>query len=155
MTANSPLLTGDPEAAKLVLYRFADAVDWRQPHAIAELFTEDAVFRPGRPEMHGRPAILAFYEARLTDPRRVARHLWSNVELTAETETRVRIRAVLTNYIFEPKVSETELQMWVGNLQAHCRHGTDGRWRFAEHFYDRLYAVRLPLEPGFVPSTGD
>lgn len=144
---------GGPEAAQLVLYRFADAVDWRKPNAIAELFTPDGVFRPGAPEMQGRTAILTFYEARLADPRRVARHLWSNVDWTAESETQVRVRAILTNYIFEPRASESEVQMWVGNLSALCSRDQDGHWRFAEHHYDRLYAMQLPLVAGLVPNT--
>ncbi|MDH7794229.1 MULTISPECIES: nuclear transport factor 2 family protein [unclassified Beijerinckia] len=152
MAVDSIAPIGGAEAAQLVLYRFADAVDWRQPHTIAELFTEDGVFRLGAPELRGRPAILAFYETRLADPRRIARHLWSNVERTAANEDEVSLRAVLTNYIFEPRVSETEVQMWVGNLRALCRRGHDGRWRFAEHVYERLYAMNLPLAPGFVPA---
>ena len=62
------------------------------------------------------------------------------------------IRAVLTNYAFEPDVSETHLQMRVGNLDLRCVSDTDGRWRFLEHVYERVFAAQLPLG-GPVGST--
>jgi hypothetical protein len=132
---------GGPE---LILPRFARAVDQRRPEAIAALFTADGLFRPGVPEMRGRAAILSFYQERLSNPRRITRHLWSNVECHLSGEGEARIEAILTNYAFEPAVSETALQMRVGDLQARCVL-QDGAWLFAEHLYTKTYALSVPL----------
>jgi uncharacterized protein (TIGR02246 family) len=145
---------GGPAAAALVLFRFSDAVDQRRPEAVAELFTETALFRPGKAEHRGRAAIETFYRERLSDPRRTTRHLWANVEVRSVSDTEARIKAVLTNYAFEPEVSETDLQMRVGNVEGRCVAGPDGRWRFAEHLYERIFAVSLPLGAAAAPTQG-
>jgi hypothetical protein len=59
-------------------------------------------------------AIEAFFRQRLADPRRTTRHLWSNLMLMPDGERALRIRVVLTNYAFEPAVSESEVQMRLG-----------------------------------------
>jgi hypothetical protein len=138
---------GGPAAdAGEVLLRFSDAVDRRRPARVADLFTQEALFRPGRTELRGRHAIEAFYRTRLSDPRRTTRHLWSNVEIRS-VRAAAQVRAVLTNYAFEPEVSETELQLRVGDVSALCVAGPDGGWRFAEHLYERVFAASLPLTP--------
>jgi hypothetical protein len=127
-----------------VLLRFSQAVDQRRPAMVADLFTADALFRPGRTEVHGSQAIEAFYQARLANPRRTTRHLWSNVEIQ-RVGAAAQIRAVLTNYAFEPEVSETHLQMRLGDLKALCVAGPDGGWRFALHLYEPIFAASFPL----------
>jgi hypothetical protein len=129
-----------------VLLRFSQAVDRRRPAIVADLFTQEALFRPGRTELRGREAIEAFYRGRLSDPRRTTRHLWSNVEIR-QVGTAAQVRAVLTNYAFEPDISETDLQMRVGDVTALCVAGPDGGWRFAEHLYERVFAASFPLTP--------
>jgi uncharacterized protein (TIGR02246 family) len=134
-------LVDGPES---VLTRFSRAVDQRRPDAIAAVFTEDGLFRPGAPEMRGRATILSFYQARLSNPRRITRHLWNNVECRISGEGEARIEAILTNYAFEPATSETHLRMQVGDLKALCRL-QDGEWLFAEHLYTKAYVMSVPL----------
>lgn len=135
----------DPNGIVLLLLRFGEAVDARRPREIGEQFTADGLFKPAGTAIHGPDAIEAFYSERLRDPRRTTRHLWSNLHVAALADGRADIRVVLSNYAFDPAVSETEAQLRVGNVTGACAKGADGRWRFAEHVYQRLYALRLPL----------
>jgi nuclear transport factor 2 (NTF2) superfamily protein len=141
----APLEIWEQSGAVRLLYRFSDAVDNRRPSQVSQAFTDSGLFRVGKVEMRGRAAIEAFYITRLSDKRRRTRHLWSNVESRIVDETEVRIRAVLTNYAFEPEVSESHLQMRIGNIDARCLADTDGRWRFEEHIYERVLAASLPM----------
>jgi hypothetical protein len=127
-----------------LLIRFSDAVDNRRPAEIAALFSADGVFKPGDKAMIGPAAVEAFYRERLADPRRTTRHLWSNLTLTPDGEDAVQIRVFLTNYAFEPTVSETEVQMRLGEVSGRCVRDPRGAWLWAEHLYRRQYALRLP-----------
>jgi SnoaL-like domain len=136
----------------VLLIRFSDAVDQRQPSTIAELFTADGLFQPGDKSVRGRTAIQDFYAARLADARRRTRHLWSNLLVQPMLPGRVRFKAVLTNYAFEPAVSESAWQMRLGNVTGACEQDDDGHWRFAEQLYERVLATSLPLTDPSVPK---
>jgi hypothetical protein len=127
-----------------LLIRFAEAVDNRRPADIAALFAADGLFKPGDKAMIGPAVIEAFYRERLADPRRTTRHLWSNLLVGPAEAGGVRIQVVLTNYAFEPAVSEIDVQMRLGDVTGRCVQDAGGDWLFAEHLYQRLYALRLP-----------
>jgi uncharacterized protein (TIGR02246 family) len=135
---------GRPE---LILAHFSRAVDQRCPEAVADLFAEHCLFRPGDKEFRGRAAILAHYLRRLAEPGRVTRHIWSNVDCRIMADGEARIDALLNTHAYEPAVSETELQMRLGDVQARCVL-EDGAWRFAEHLYTRVFATSLPMAGG-------
>jgi hypothetical protein len=59
---------------------------------------------------------------------------------------------VLTNYAFEPSVSETALQMRIGNVVCRCESDEASKWRFAEHLYERIFATSLPLAGGLIET---
>jgi hypothetical protein len=134
----------DSDGAARLLIRFSEAIDGRQPAEVAAQFTPDGVFKRGESAIVGSVAIEAFYRQRVADPRRTTRHLWSNLMLMPDGEAGLRIRVFLTNYAFEPAVSESEVQMRLGQVTGRCVRDTQGEWRFAEHFYQSQYALRLP-----------
>lgn len=142
----------DRNGISLLLIKFSEAVDERQPSAIAALFSTHGTFRPGDKSVQGRDAIQEFYETRLSDARRRTRHVWSNLLIQSVSPRRVQFRAVLTNYAFEPAVSEQALQMRLGNVTGSCEQDVDGTWRFAEHGYERIFAASLPLTANVVPT---
>ena len=131
-----------------LLIRFSDAVDQRRPADVAELFSIDGLFRPGERSIRGRSAIQAFYTARLSDERRRTRHLWSNLFVRPSGPNQAQLEVVLTNYAFEPAISEIALQMRIGNVICRCEGDDTGKWCFAEHFYQRIFATSLPLAGG-------
>ena len=134
----------DVSGVARLLIRFSEAVDGRRPADIAALFVAEGLFKPGDKAITGPAAIEAFYGERLRDPRRTTRHLWSNLTVARDGQEAVRIRVVLTNYALEPAVSESEVQMRLGEVTGRCVQDPNGEWLFAEHFYQRQYAVRLP-----------
>src|SRR4030088_2809080 len=117
MTAPGPMIVAasedgsDVAGVAALLIRFSDAVDQRRPAGIAELFSLDGLFRPGEPSISGRSGIPAVCSARLSDERRRTRHLWSNLFVRTAGPRQARLEVVLTNYAFEPAVSEVALQM--------------------------------------------
>jgi hypothetical protein len=137
-----------------LLIRFSDAVDQRRPADVAALFSIDGLFRPGETSIRGRPAIQAFYTARLADERRRTRHLWSNLFVRPIGPQQAQLEVVLTNYAFEPAVSEIALQMRIGNVAGRCESDDAGNWRFAEHLYQRIFATSLPLPPAQPKPSG-
>ena len=145
----------DAEGVARLLIRFSEAVDGRRPAEIAAQFAPDGLFKPGETAIVGPAAIEAFYRQRQADPRRTTRHLWSNLVLTPDGEGALRIRVVLTNYAFEPAVSESEVQMRLGEVTGRCVRDDAGEWRFAEHRYQRQYALRLPRSDAPTPSTSE
>ena len=141
----APPESWEQSGAVRLLFRFSDAVDERRPSHVSQAFTDSGLFRIGKVEMRGRAAIEAFYVSRLSDKRRRTRHIWSNIESRIVDAAEVRIRAVLTNYAFEPEVSESHLQMRIGNVDARCLSDAEGRWRFEEHLYERVLSAMLPM----------
>jgi hypothetical protein len=142
----------DAQGVARLLIRFAGAVDARRPVEIAAQFVAEGVFKPGETSIVGPAAIEAFYRVRQADPRRTTRHLWSNLLVSADDGGALRIRVVLANYAFEPAVSETEVQMRLGEVSGRCVRGADGEWLFAEHLYQRQYALRLPRADAPAPA---
>ena len=136
-----------------LLLRFSEAVDTRDAAQVGALFTQDGLFQPSETAIQGAPAIEDFYRKRFSDPARRTRHLWSNLMITAQDHDAAGLRAILSNYAFEPAVSTTEVQLRVGNVSALCRRGPDGDWVFAEHRFERLYAMRLPRSDAAAPTN--
>jgi uncharacterized protein (TIGR02246 family) len=135
-----------------LLFGFSRAVDRRQPEAVADFFTAEGVFRPGDNAVRGRDSIGAFYQDRLSDPRRVTRHQWANIQIQPLSAHEARLTALLTTYAIEPKVSLTDLQVRIGDVDCLCQRQDDGVWRFAEHLYTRAFTASLPLSAPAAPS---
>lgn len=140
--------------ATSILWRFSDAVDKRDASATAHLFARDGVFRRAGEIICGRANIESFYWSRMADPGRVTRHLWSNVKCLPSDHWDARLEAVLTTYAFEPQISQTHLQLRIGNVVCRCVPDADEGWVFAEHAYERLFVAYLPLNPGHSSTTG-
>jgi hypothetical protein len=128
-----------------LLIAFGEAVDRRRPADVAQLFTDTGLFRPGETELRGRVAIETFYADRLTDERRVTHHVWNNVQIHRLSAGEARVSALLANYAFEPAVTETDMQLRMGHVDALCMMTETGEWHFAEHLYRRGFAAAMSL----------
>ena len=140
--------------ATSLLWRFSDAVDQRMAGAAAQLFARDGVFRRAGEIICGRANIETFYWSRMADPGRVTRHVWSNVKCLPSDHWDTHLEAVLTTYAFEPQISQTHLQLRIGNVVCRCVPDADEGWVFAEHAYERLFVAYLPLSPNPSPTPG-
>lgn len=143
MSVTAPDLAG----ISLLLARFSDAVDGRRPADAAAQFTEDGVFQPGIDPVRGRSQIEVLYRSRFSDERRRTCHLWSNLQVESTSDTEAELKVVLTNYAFEPKISEETLQFRIGTVSGRCVKDGQGIWRWAEHFYERTFTSCLPVIP--------
>ena len=138
---------GDVDGLSLLLIRFSDAVDQRRPADAAAQFTEDGLFQPGPDPVRGRPQIEALYRRRFSDERRRTCHLWSNLQVHPAGTGEAELKVVLTNYAFEPAISEEVLQFRIGTVSGRCVKDGLGVWRFAEHLYERTFTSCLPVAP--------
>ena len=110
-----------------------DAGDW---DALAALYTEDGrMSRPSAPEefITGRGAILAAFRSR---PRRVSRHIVSNILVTLEGD--VRARATSQMLLFTGSAADdgglpllSAAPPWIGGSDDTLVN-TEAGWRFAE-----------------------
>jgi hypothetical protein len=110
----------------------SDVQDWA---AVAELYTEDAVFRrpSGGDPIEGRAAILAGFLAR---PPRAQRHVIANVVVEVEDETHARAFSVILLYQGDPAPAGQLPAMsanspLVGTFTDRLVRTAEG-WRFAE-----------------------
>jgi ketosteroid isomerase-like protein len=143
----------DTGPVALLLAKFSNAVDQKQPKEIASLFTPDAMFMPTGEPIQGPPAIETFYESRLGDDRRRTRHVWSNLIVRPMAKGRAHFEAVLTNYAFEPTITDGAVQVRIGNVWGVCSGNQPGEWRFETHYFERLYAAAVPLSMAPPPLT--
>jgi hypothetical protein len=151
----SPPPTALPASdATSILWRFSEAVDKRMASAAAQLFARDGVFRRAGEIICGRANIESFYWSRMADPGRVTRHVWSNVKCLPSDHGDACLEAVLTTYALEPQISQTHLQLRVGNVVCRCVPDADEGWVFAEHAYERLFVAYLPLSPDHSSTLG-
>jgi len=138
---------GDLDGISLLLVRFSDAVDQRSSADAAAQFTEDGLFQPGIDPVRGRSQIEALYQRRFSDERRRTCHLWSNLQVHPAGPSEAGLKVVLTNYAFEPAISEETLQFRIGTVSGRCVKDGQGVWRFAEHLYERTFTSCLPVVP--------
>jgi ketosteroid isomerase-like protein len=136
----------EKDGVEQLLFRFAEAVDRRQADQAAAQFAADGTFNPRGAPVVGRDAIRAMYEARMSDPGRKTRHVWSNLRCEPSADGAVAFRATLTLYAFEPQVSQAALQMRIGDVEGLCKRGEGDGWVFATHIYQPVFKGELPLE---------
>ena len=140
--------------ATSILWRFSEAIDKRMAAAAARLFASDGVFRRAEEVVRGRTNIESLYLSRMADPRRTTRHQWSNVRCQPLGQLEARVEALLTTYAFEPQISETHLQVRIGNVSCRCIPDPEEGWVFAEHVYERAFVAYLPLSPTQAQTPG-
>lgn len=88
-------------ACERLIHRFAWANDAQDHDAVAAMFVEDGSFaRPTAPDtpITGRDVIRAFFRDR---PKRVTRHVMSNIVIDVEEAGRARARSYVTLYAGE------------------------------------------------------
>lgn len=138
------------ECVKLV-YEFARLMDSRQIDELVGLFDEDAEFnRPSEPHriIKGRNQLFADFRSR---PNYVSVHLFSNVQVRAESPVRATGSSYLIMYTGKPDnigqlgvpVANPEARIGMFTEEFICR---DGVWRFRRRA-GRMLLVVQPKEP--------
>jgi hypothetical protein len=110
---------------------FAYLIDHNRSEEVADLFTEDGSYGRSTGERStGRPAIRAAYAQRKDRGARTARHIFTNLRLTYESETRVSGRCILTLFAADGAPPHVADPFLVADYDDIYLKGDDGRWRY-------------------------
>jgi ketosteroid isomerase-like protein len=110
---------------------FAYLIDHDRSEELADLFTEDGSYGRSTGERSaGRPAIRAAYAQRKDRGARTARHIFTNLRLTYESETRVSGRCILTLFAADGPPPHVADPFLVADYDDIYVKGDDGRWRY-------------------------
>lgn len=110
---------------------FAYLIDFDHSAEVSALFTEDGSYGRSTGERSvGRPAIAAAYSLRNDRGPRTARHIFTNLRLTYETDERIIGKSILTLFAADgvpPHVAEPFLVADYDDIYVLDR---SGRWRY-------------------------
>lgn len=137
---------------------FAYLIDHDRSEEVAELFTDEGAYRRSTGEAsEGREAIREGYRQRKGQGPRTARHIFSNLRLTYESERLVRGTVILTLYAHDGHPPHPADPMLIADYDDVYELGDDGKWRFRERVITWLFrrpGARSPLQLGAVMDAG-
>lgn len=119
---------------------FAYLIDHDQSEHVADLFTEDGAYgRSTGEKSTGREQIRDSYKRRSAHGVRTARHIFSNLRLSFESERLARGTVILTLFAEDgppPHPAEPMLVADYDDIYELCE---DGRWRYRERIITWLF----------------
>jgi ketosteroid isomerase-like protein len=142
---------------------FAHLIDSNQSEAAADLFTEAGSYGRATGERSvGRAAIRAAYQARKDRGRRTARHIFTNLRLTHESDQRIIGTLILTLFAADGPPPHPAEPFLVADYDDVYVLDGDGRWRYESRTVTWVFTQRdgkvSPLALGAptldVPSRG-
>lgn len=112
---------------------FAYRIDRGDPETVVDLFTANGFYARSTGEKSvGREAIRAAYRQRAAAGKRTARHIFTNLRLTHESDNRIQGQCILTLFAQDgepPLVAEPFL---VADYDDIYEREADGCWRYAQ-----------------------
>lgn len=136
---------------------FAYLIDHDQSDKVADLFTPDGVYGRSTGERSvGREAIRESYRRRVAHGVRTARHIFSNLRLTIESDTRSRGTVILTLFAEDGPPPHPALPLIVADYDDVYERGPDGRWLYKERIITWLFkreGATSPLALGNKPAA--
>lgn len=119
---------------------FAYLIDHDLSEQVAELFTEDGVYgRSTGERSEGRAAIRQSYSVRKSHGPRTARHIFSNLRLEIESDTRVKGTTILTLFANDGVGPHPAEPMLVADYDDIYEKDTDGVWRYRQRIITWLF----------------
>lgn len=119
---------------------FAYLIDHDMSEGVADLFTEDGVYGRSTGERStGREAIRESYRLRTAHGERTARHIFTNLRLDIESDTRVRGTVILTLFAQDGPPPHPALPMLVADYDDIYERAADGRWLYRERIITWLF----------------
>ena len=138
--------------------RFAYLIDHGRSEEVPELFTEDGVYGRSTGERSaGREEIAESYRLRKERGPRTARHLFSNLHLTIESDRLARGKVVLTLFAEDGTPPHPAEVFLVADYDDIYERGEDGVWRYKERIITWLFtrpSARSPLALGASRAPG-
>ena len=133
----------DERACERLITEYTHLVDFGNAPAIADLFTEDGVWRTDEVSMDGQDAIRAGFGRRQGVTRRQSRHLCTNVAVTVEGDTATGL-CYLVNYRHDSETGAAEkpapadVPKYVGEYHDTFERTVDG-WRFTDRYCEMTF----------------
>ncbi len=119
---------------------FAYLIDHDLSEGVADLFTEDGSYGRATGERSaGRDAIRESYRRRTAHGARTARHIFTNLRLTVESDTRARGTVIMTLFAEDGAPPLPAEPMLVADYDDVYERGADGRWRYASRTITWLF----------------
>lgn len=119
--------------------RFAHHLDHNEIDALAELFTEDAIYTHGDRRSEGRAEIEALFRKRVAGGPRTSRHLYSGLRVSIESATSASGSSVCLSFAADGSPPLPARPFLVADFVDRYALGDDGRWRFAERHIHRVF----------------
>lgn len=122
-------------ACEGLIYEYARRVDLGEAAQIADLFTEDGLWR-GEITLTGRGEIRDWFTQRGQLTRRVSRHVCTNVAVRVRSDNEAESLCYMVNYRHDRQEGDQSLPVpadvpkYVGELHDHFRLTPEG-WRFS------------------------
>lgn len=128
--------------------RFAYLIDHDRSGEVAALFTEDGVYGRSTGERStGRAEIAESYRLRRERGPRTARHLFSNLHLEIESETRARGTVALTLFARDGAPPHPAEVFLVADYDDIYERGDDGVWRYRQRIITWLFTSPSGTSP--------
>mgnify|MGYP001825558589 FL=1 len=137
------LQLADERACERLVMRYTHLVDFGDAAAIADLFTDDGVWRTDQFEMRGRQAIADGFTRRQGVTRRQSRHVCTNVIITVEGDFATGL-CYLVNYRHDSqtgvaeKPAPADVPKFVGEYHDSFVRTEDG-WRISDRYCDMAF----------------
>lgn len=130
----------DERACERLITRYTHLVDFGQAPEIAELFTQDGVWRTDEFAMNGQDEIRAGFERRQGVSRRLSRHVCTNISVDVDGDTATGL-CYLVNYRHDSASGEAEhpspadVPKYVGEYRDRFVRTAAG-WRFSDRYFE-------------------
>ena len=118
---------------------FARHLDHDEIEALADLFTEDALYTHGERRSEGRGEIEKLFRNRLAKGPRTSRHLLSGLIVTIDSPDSASGTSVCLSFAADGKPPLPARPFLVADFEDRYRLCDDGRWRFTERHIHRVF----------------
>lgn len=128
----------DERACEALITEYTHLVDFGNAPGIADLFTDDGVWRSDDFAMNGRDEIRAGFERRAGVTRRQSRHVCTNIAVTVDGDTATGL-CYLVNYRHDSETGQAEkpapagVPKYVGEYHDQFVRTDDG-WKFVDRY---------------------
>jgi len=118
---------------------FAWHLDHNEIDALADLFTENALYTHGERRSQGRNEIEALFRKRIAGGPRTSRHLYSGLQVSIESASAATGKSVCLSFAADGEPPLPARPFLVADFVDRYERGRDGRWRFAERHIHRVF----------------
>ena len=144
-------------ACERLVTRYCHLIDHGEAGRVAELFSEDGVWKSPQVTMNGCEELQQGFGARQNNTRRMSRHVCNNLLIDVQDEDHATGTVYLTLYRHDGEpgrpFSPTQAPSMIGEYRDRFVRTEDG-WRFAFREIDASFVARPPEAEGASAKKG-